>query len=106
MISLDNPLPKGFRFYDAQMKYFAPSGYSINQITDALYAQWQEHASVRRRYGGSATREDALSAVMLYLRQTMPLVVSNIPVLSAQPMPAHRLPEPPAPKASKCCRQK
>lgn len=106
MLYLDSVLSKNFRFYDAQIKWLAPGGLTINQLADALYAQWLAHADIKRRHGIPVTRQSALDSVAAYIRAVFvqPIAGYNAPMPPNLAPP--RAPDPPRPKARKCCGQR
>ena len=104
MISPDSPLPKNFRFYDAQIKWLAPGGLTFNVLADQLYEQWLKHAAVKQRYGMIVSRDAAVITLQRYIQAVFRETVSAVAALP-QPLFVAR-PVPERPKARKCCGQK
>lgn len=107
MISLDTPLAKSFRFYDPHVKWLAPGGLTVNQLADALYAQWLKHKDIKARSRIDVTRESALNTVVNYIKMVFNESVSghaSIPE-AGRTVPARVIIDPP-PKRTKCCGRK
>lgn len=105
MFAIDAPLPRGFRYYDPQIKWQAPAGLTIQQLADALYQKWVQFKDIKIRSGVPITREFAMATIAKYIQMVFGQSIAgyNAPAPPAPVFRSQSAPAPAPPKRTKCC---